>query len=372
MPKFPREFSQRAAQAARVFGAGSTSAPRLGSVAARVARLLSAGLALSILLAGCEQEAAAPLPSLAIDPDRIAVAGLSSGAYMATQVHFAWSDRLRGAALIAGGPYGCAGGSLETALGPCIAADPYTPDAERLAARVRERAAKGDLAPLSGLAGDHVWLLHGSRDLLVEKAVVDASETLYRRLGEDIDGLVVERQGGDFGHVMPTLESGADCIDGGSPHLGRCGRDAAGEAMSALFGVPAAPAATAGGELRRFDQDAYLSGDEDAQLAAEGFLYVPAGCAAGQACGVLVAFHGCEQNADKVGKAFVADAGFNRWADVHRVVVLYPQARSSYLPLNPKACWDWWGYTGPDYDTRRGAQLRWLAAAMAALGAPLQ
>jgi len=371
MPMFPREFSQRAAQAARVFGGGRVS-PSPGRDAARVARSLSAGIALSILLAGCADEAAAPLPKLAIAPDRIAVAGVSSGAYMATQAHFAWSDRLRGAALIAGGPYGCAGGSLETALGPCIAADPYTPDPERLAAKVRDRAANGDLAPLSGLAGDHVWLLHGERDVRVAKAVVDSSEALYRRLGEDVDGLVVQREGGDFGHVMPTLDAGADCIEGGAPHLGRCGRDAAGEAMQALYGPSPSPAGKAGGELRRFDQDTYLSEGEDAQLAATGYLYVPADCASGEACGVLVAFHGCEQNADKVGEAFVADAGFNRWADVHQVVVLYPQVRSSYLPLNPKACWDWWGYTGPDYDTRRGAQLRWLAAAMAALGAPLQ
>ena len=371
MPMFPREFSQRAAQAARVFGGGA--APARSSIhGAAPTRWLVGGALFSALLAGCAGEAAAPLPQLAIDPDRIAVAGLSSGAYMATQAHFAWSDHLRGAALIAGGPYGCAGGALETALGPCISANPYTPDPERLAGKVRERAAKGDLAPLSGLAGDHVWLLHGNNDAVVAKAVVDSSESLYRALATEAGGLDLERQGGDFGHVMPTLEAGVDCVQGGTPHLGRCGRDAAGEAMQALFGPPDTSAGKAGGELRRFDQDAYLSEGEDAQLSAQGYIYLPAGCAAGQACGVLVVFHGCEQNADKVGEAFVADTGFNRWADVHRVVVLYPQARSSYLPLNPKACWDWWGYTGPDYDTRRGVQLRWLAAAMAALGAPLQ
>lgn len=106
-------------------------------------------------------------------------------------------------------------------------------------------------------------------------------------------------------------------------------------------------------------------------MAEAGYLYLPPDCAAGAACGVLVAFHGCQQNADKVGETFVRDAGFNRWADVHRVAVLYPQVRSSYLPLNPKACWDWWGYTGEAYDTRDGAQLRWLAAALTALGAPM-
>jgi hypothetical protein len=51
--------------------------------------------------------------------------------------------------------------------------------------------------------------------------------------------------------------------------------------------------------------------------------------------------------------------------------VLYPQTRATYMPLNPKACWDWWGYSGAAYDTRKGLQLRWLANAAAALGAPL-
>ena len=370
MPMFPREFSQRAAQAARVFiRRGALAADAVRNGVGRAGRLLPFA---TVIVAGCTADPSPPLPSLSIDPDRVAVAGLSSGAFMATQAHFAWSDRVRGAALVAGGPYGCAGGSLETALGPCMEARPYTPDPQRLATRVRERAARGDIAPLSGLAGDRVWLLHGRADTRVREAVVDSTQALYEALAVEAPGLQVRRDTGDFGHLLPTVAAGADCHAGGTPHLGACGRDAAGEAMQALFGEPGKDADLASGELRRFDQSSYLAEGEDAQLAADGFLYLPAACAAGERCGLLVAFHGCEQNADAVGEAFVRDAGFNRWADVHRVAVLYPQARSSYLPLNPKACWDWWGYTGPDYDTRRGAQLRWLAAALGALGAPMQ
>jgi poly(3-hydroxybutyrate) depolymerase len=86
---------------------------------------------------------------------------------------------------------------------------------------------------------------------------------------------------------------------------------------------------------------------------------------------LLIAFHGCEQNAASIGPVFARDSGLNRWADVHNVVVLYPQTRSSYLPLNPKACWDWWGFSGPDYDTRGGVQLRWLNGVTTRLGVPL-
>ncbi|WP_084062528.1 extracellular catalytic domain type 2 short-chain-length polyhydroxyalkanoate depolymerase [Arenimonas malthae] len=348
---FPREFSQRAAQAARVF--------------------IPAALALA--LAACAAEPAPRLPELDIDPDRVAVAGLSSGAYMATQVHLAHSDRLRGAALLAGGPYGCAGASLETALGPCMVAEPYAPDPARLAGVVRERAAAGDIAPVSGLAGDAVYVLRGRADTVVAEAVTRSAHDLYAALADDAGGLSLHYDGGrDFPHLMPTLDAGVDCATGGTPYLGRCGFDAAGEAMAWLFGPASSPApATAAGELRRFDQAPYAAPGADPLLAEAGYLYLPPACAAGGRCGLLVAFHGCEQNADKVGEAFVRDAGFNRWADVHRVAVLYPQVRSSYLPLNPKACWDWWGYTGEGYDTRRGAQPRWLAAAMTALGAPM-
>ena len=348
MGTVPREVSQRAAQAARVF----------------------VPAALACVLSACAGDAPPPLPRLQVDADRVAVAGLSSGAYMATQAHVAWSDRLRGAALIAGGPYGCAGGSLDVALGLCMTG---RPDAARLADRVRERAASGTVAPLAGLSGDRVFVLHGKRDALVSESVSRAGEAVYAALAADAGGIALRWDGDrDFGHVLPTLDAGVDCVAGGSPYLGDCGFDAAGEAMAWLFGEPARPAAAADGELRPFDQDGLLPDDEDALMADRGFLYLPRACAAGEPCGVLVVFHGCQQNADAVGDAFARDAGFNRWADVHRVAVLYPQTRSSYLPLNPKACWDWWGYSGPDYDSRRGVQQRWLAAAMAALGAPLE
>src|SRR5690606_42143032 len=71
-------------------------------------------------------------------------------------------------------------------------------------------------------------------------------------------------------------------------------------------------------------------------------------------------------------EAFVNGSGINEWADRYRLVVLYPQTRASLAPLNPKACWDWWGYTGANYDTRAGAQLKWLNSAASVLGAPLQ
>jgi len=41
----------------------------------------------------------------------------------------------------------------------------------------------------------------------------------------------------------------------------------------------------------------------------------------------------------------VKETGLNEVAEANDIIILYPQARkSSTLPMNPKGCWDWWGY----------------------------
>ena len=339
----------------------------------RAARFVSVGIAAGavLIVAGCStQQPAASLPALTLDPARTTVSGISSGAYMATQVHLAFSDRIAGAALLAGGPYGCAQASLETALGRCLnpAADKL-PDVTQLAADVRARAADGRIAALDGLAGDRVHVFHGTLDATVAAGVSAAGAELYRQLG---GAIVDEDNARAIAHTFPTVDRGAACDKSEPPYIGNCGFDAAASIFQALYGDAPAGAGSGDGELRRFDQRAYLVDGHDAQLADTGFVYIPKTCGAGEACALHVAFHGCQQNADAIGEAFVRDAGYNRWADAYRMVVLYPQTRATFAPLNPKACWDWWGYSGTGYDTRGGAQLRWLARAAKALGAPLE
>ena len=56
-------------------------------------------------------------------------------------------------------------------------------------------------------------------------------------------------------------------------------------------------------------------------------------------------------------------AGYNRWAETNRIVVLYPQARATWgMPLNPYGCWDWWGYTGTAYTGKSAPQIAALRA----------
>jgi hypothetical protein len=249
------------------------------------------------------------------------------------------------------------------------------PDVGALAERARQRSHDGALGPLSALARSHVYVLHGHADALVAEPVARASADFYGNLRDGdpaLKSMVVDWDGArDFAHNLPLAAKGDDCDKSEPPYLGHCGFDAAAAIFREMYGAsPRAAASTAGGELRRFDQKALLGDIKDAYLADTGYAYLPKACLAGQACGVLVVFHGCKQNADSVGEAFVRGAGFNRWADAYSVAVLYPQTRASFAPLNPQACWDWWGYSGADYDTRRGVQQRWLVHALAALGVP--
>lgn len=327
--------------------------------------------ALVLGLSGCgPAEPELPrLSAMKIDPARVSVSGLSSGAYMAQQLHLAYSDRLVGAALFAGGPYGCAQGDLGIALERCMApAEGVGPDLNALAATVRERAAAGSLASLDGLNGDRVYVWRGQRDALVGESITRGSAQLYSELAADIQlNTDFDRS---IGHMLPTAAEGDSCESGTPPYIAACGFDAAGAAIRWLHPEAAAEApAQASGTLSRVDVRP-VDGSE-APGGDSAFLYVPPSCAAGETCGLHIALHGCEQPEEKIGDAFAHRAGYNRWADAAKLVVLYPQTRTSMMPLNPKGCWDWWGYTGADYDTRDGAQLRWIADMAAALGAPL-
>ena len=45
------------------------------------------------------------LPALCANPATVTVSGFSAGAFMASQMHFIFSDMIKGAGLISGGPF---------------------------------------------------------------------------------------------------------------------------------------------------------------------------------------------------------------------------------------------------------------------------
>ena len=297
---------------------------------------------------------AAELPSFTVDLAQTSVSGLSSGAYMAGQFHVAFSETVIGAGIVAGGPYGCAEGQLATALNRCMQTHSGPPEPVHLLQRAEEFAQQGAIDPLAGLAGDRVYVFSGSEDPTVTPAVVDQAVAFYRAAGVAgadiayVDDLAA-------GHAFVTENHGSACPTSAPPYINDCDYDQAGALLAHIYRELNPPSAAPEGAMIAFDQSAFLADPTAHGLGGTGHAYVPSSCAQGATCRVHIAFHGCQQTDALIGDRFRTETGYNRWADTNEVIVLYPQAHRT--PVNPNACWDWWGYDDAGYATRNGRQM---------------
>jgi poly(3-hydroxybutyrate) depolymerase len=166
---------------------------------------------------------------------------------------------------------------------------------------------------------------------------------------------------------MITEDAGnKDCGATRSPFINDCDYDAAGALLEHLAGPLAPAAASPAGRLQSFDQTPF--GGYEVSMDDEGYVYIPKDCET-RRCRLHVAFHGCRQGRSAVNDTFAREAGYNRWADTNRIIVLYPQAIARWWWVyNPNGCWDWWGYTGAQYHTKDGAQIRAVMAMLSRLG----
>jgi poly(3-hydroxybutyrate) depolymerase len=332
-------------------------------------------LVLATLFAGAAVAADA-LPPLAADIAAVTVSGVSAGGYMAVQFQVAHSSTVAGVGALAAGPYYCAQGSFWRAYYSCTTPSTMKPlpQPEELKTQ-SERYARDGLVDSTGhLPGARVWLFSGGEDETVSRPVVEAAEKFYALFKASTQ--LVRNE--SAGHGMITESAGNACGASRRPFINQCGYDAAGELLRYVLDARKVAAGKADGRLFAFDQNAFASGSAHAiGMAPSGYAYVPKACET-RRCRVHVAFHGCRQSAEAIGERFVREAGYNRWADAHRLIVLYPQAvarygwgmagwRWSYI-WNPRGCWDWWGYTGARYATREGPQVKAVFAMVQRLG----
>ncbi|MGW4781485.1 extracellular catalytic domain type 2 short-chain-length polyhydroxyalkanoate depolymerase [Streptomyces filamentosus] len=294
------------------------------------------------------------------------VSGLSSGGFMANQLHVAHSDLFDGAGIFSAGPYDCAQNSLNTALYGCMDTFMARKTPAQLEQLTRDRAAAGKVDPVSGLSGDKVWLFHGTNDTTVKAPVNDDLATYYRDLGAD----VVYDNASASGHAWVSPLGPNSCSSTSSPYINNCGGDPVKAMLTHLMG-PVHPASSAAptGRLVQFDQGAYVPGGDPAAISmgAEGFAYVPRSCQDGAPCRLMVTFHGCYQYFGLVGNALMDKAYLNEYADTNDLIVLYPQATT--MTGNPRGCWDWWGYESADYAQKTGPQITAVLNMARALGA---
>lgn len=325
--------------------------------------------ALFITLFSIDVFAAVSLPPQHADLSETSVSGVSSGGYMAVQFHVAYSSLVSGVGVIAGGPYNCADGSIWRATHNCMHPTPFNPVPEvgSLVARTDQLAASGEIDDPSHLAIAKVWLFSGTQDTIVSRPVMDTLAKYYEHYVTH--DRIFYKHDLDAGHGMIVDDRTAEaCPSNANPYINDCSYDAAGLLLKQIYGPLNPPSSQLSGTFMEFDQREFLNGDAYSHsMRDSGFVYVPQACRSSR-CRVHVAFHGCLQDYDTIGDQFYKKAGYNRWADSNNIIVLYPQTIArfgwtwksfwtfSYVS-NPNACWDWWGYDGPNYYKKSGAQM---------------
>ncbi len=313
-----------------------------------------------------------PLPMLGAKIDATSVSGISSGAYMAGQFQMAHGRLVVGAAIIAGGPYGCAESAFAGAF-PGFGAEFLNvskavngcmqnamvllgvPNPQGLADKTKRLAQEGRIDPVDTITSDRVYLFTGSADRTVVPGIVRAARDYYAALGVPPDKVALVEDI-PAGHAFVTEDEGRSCDISAKPYIVDCDYDQAGALLKHIYKDLAVPAGPQAGRYIVFDQRPFTEGLGAHGLSREGLAYVPNRCGAESGCRVHIAFHGCAQNRGYVGDDFAKETGFARWADANRLIVLFPQTIAS--TNNPQGCWDWWGYTGRDYLTRDAPQIK--------------
>ncbi len=335
------------------------------------------GLAFAVVLAlsfcvRAVRAADPPLPAYNAAIGQTSISGISSGAYMAVQFATAWSSIIVGVGAVAGGPYGCAEGSAATALSTCMLGTPDI-DLNALFRRTDAWGRSGAIDATSRIAHQRVYLFSGYNDAVVARRVTGTLQAFYAHYLKAAHLFYQTAIGA--GHAQVTADYGEACAATGGVHINDCNYDQAGVILQHIYGALHAPqSGPPSGHVLRFSQADYTRPFSPAQdsMAATGYVYVPQACAAGEACRVHVALHGCKQSSTWIGETFVRHAGYNAWADTNHIIVLYPQTRAELFTVtggsNPNGCWDWWGYLDadpmdtPTYLLKSGRQIRAIRA----------
>jgi poly(3-hydroxybutyrate) depolymerase len=296
----------------------------VGAVAARCSGS-GGGSALSpAAVPAAQQRAVRSVTSLGaynVDKTKTAVAGISSGGFMAVQLHVAFSGTFHYAAVYAGGPYYCAQDSLTTAQVTCQYATSSSLSASE--SYLDAQSSAGTIDPKSNLSGQKAYLWSGTMDFTVEQKTMNDLNTEYQHYG------VSTKYDNTYaaGHGWESLDGEVACGTTASPYMIDCSNyDSQNTWLTFFYGsVNARNTGTLGGTLINFDQTPYGGGAND--LDTNGYLYVPANCANGTQCRLIVALDGCVQTQANIGTKFIAEAGLNKYADTNNILARIRQIK---------------------------------------------
>ncbi|WP_127716269.1 hypothetical protein [Halobacteriovorax sp. HLS] len=283
---------------------------------------------------------------------RVSVSGISSGAYMASQFHISHSRYVNSITLFAGGPYFCSRENPLVATGLCMKDEFGDVNIDALANYTKLSASVGLVDDTSFLNQSKVKIISGMRDFTVRRRVSKSAQHYYKRFDVSEVEFVEDL---DIAHTFPTISDGNDCSSpSGAPYISSCGIDGAYMALSTSYKNLNYTDTVDSSRFYKVKQWGALP-ISSSYLKEFAIAFVPKSCEL-NSCKLHIAFHGCEQTIDDIGNLFFMKTGYANWAQESGVIVLFPQTKSTLL--NPYGCWDWWGYSGPNFHNKYGPQIR--------------
>jgi hypothetical protein len=168
--------------------------------------------------------------------------------------------------------------------------------------------------PVSNLASRQIYMEIGTNDPTVGLNPMKQLRTQLANFGTPSRTSFVTTQGA--GHTFPTdfdATGNSPCSTGSqSPYISNCGYDGAGAVLKWMYGSLAARNNGAlTGQVLEYDQTGTFVASG---MGSKGYIYVPAACASGTRCRLHVALHGCQQSDSNIGRKFVDNTGYNKWA----------------------------------------------------------
>ncbi|MGF1681327.1 extracellular catalytic domain type 2 short-chain-length polyhydroxyalkanoate depolymerase [Photobacterium minamisatsumaniensis] len=313
--------------------------------------------------------AADKLPAIDARIDNTSVSGLSSGAFMTSQFFIAYSSIMKGAGIIAGGPYLCAqswplNSYIINATTACM--NPFTPavgpNTPLLIEKTVALSESGKIDDIENIKESRIYLFSGKNDKTVTTMVMDQTLNYYKQLGVQ-DSAILYNKSVNAGHAAITNHlDDSLCKKTTAPYINNCDIYQSKRILNHIYPDLNEPATELSASPIAFDQTEFID-QENTSMSDTGYVYIPEQCQSDNTCSIHVVFHGCEQGAEVIGNKYYTTTGYNEVADANDFIILYPQANPSpKAPYNPKGCWDFWGYTSPleakpDYYSKTSPQV---------------
>lgn len=308
--------------------------------------------------------------NILINPDTITISGLSSGGYMAGQMHMSYSSLIKGIAIFSAGPYYCARGDFNRTFRDCM----FNPDGLDLDYNKNLTQVFSDMGyidDISNIKNSKVYIFIGMLDTVVVPFVSKKLEEFYLSYRANVKTEIIE----DSAHGFPTnKQENNNCKYYGTPFINYCKFNGALAALSFVSGrnlteennLLESPKKYIDSNLIEIDQAKYFD-FQAVSLNEKAYIYIPESCKnKNKKCDLHITFHGCRQTFEHIEKAYMEKTGILDFAENFDFIILFPQAQiSREYPFNPNGCWDYWGYNDASkeekldvklYGTKRGKQ----------------